>query len=145
MNLEKFSYTTPSGKTYEYTRGESSYGIEWRSIEGKMKYSYNRHEDKWYCHAFNTPAPLNDLHENCSVWLEKQFQQSKPVILAYPQYRLVSRGQSFKTGEEVIELHVYNVPRDIWTKMPMKVTIISELNWTLEELENWTKESWSTH
>lgn len=62
-----------------------------------------------------------------------------------PQYRLVSRGQSF-TGEEVIELHVYNHPRGIWQKMPVKVTINPECTIkTLEELENWTKESWDTH
>ena len=52
-----------------------------------------------------------------------------------PQYRLVSRGQSLKTGEEVIELQVYNVPRDIWTKMPMKVTIFPQLCLTLAEIE----------
>ena len=62
-----------------------------------------------------------------------------------PQYRLVSRGQSF-TGQEVIELHVYNQSRGIWQKMPVKVTINPEcVIKTLEELENWTKESWSTH
>jgi hypothetical protein len=48
--------------------------------------------------------------------------------------------------EEIIELHVYNQSRGIWTKMPMKVTINPEcVIKTLEELENWTKESWSTH
>jgi hypothetical protein len=66
--------------------------------------------------------------------------------MSQPQYRLVSRGQSLKTGEEIIELHVYNQSRGIWTKMPMKVTINPEcVIKTLEELENWTKESWSTH
>ncbi|MCA2593977.1 MAG: hypothetical protein IM526_02300 [Microcystis sp. M38BS1] len=45
--------------------------------------------------------------------------------MSQPQYRLVSRG--------------------IYQKMPVKVTINPELNWTLEELENWTKESWNTH
>ena len=59
-----------------------------------------------------------------------------------PQYRLVSRGQSF-TGEEVIELHVYNQSRGIWQKMPVKVTIIPEC--AIKTLEDWTKESWSTH
>lgn len=62
-----------------------------------------------------------------------------------PQYRLVSRGQSF-TGQEVIELHIYNQSRGIWQKMPVKVTINPEcVIKTLEELENWAKESWSTH
>ena len=62
-----------------------------------------------------------------------------------PQCRLVSRGQSF-TGEEVIELHIYNQSRGIWQKMPVKVTINPEcVIKTLEELENWAKESWSTH
>ena len=65
--------------------------------------------------------------------------------MSQPQYRLVSRGQSLKTGQEVIELHVYNQSRGIYQKMPVKVTINPELNWTLEELENWTKESWNTH
>jgi hypothetical protein len=63
-----------------------------------------------------------------------------------PQYRLVSRGQSFKTGQEVIELHVYNQSRGIWQKMPVKVTINPDCIFkTLEELENWIKESWNTH
>lgn len=43
--------------------------------------------------------------------------------MSQPQYRLVFRGQSLKTGQEVIELHVYNHPRGIWQKMPVKVTI----------------------
>ena len=133
MTLEKFSHTTPDGKTYEYTRGENSYGIEWRSVEGKMKYSYNLYEDKWYCHAFNTPAPLDDLHEGCSVWLEREFQNGKLAILADPQYRLVLRGQSFKTGEEVIELQVYNQPRGIYEKVPAKVTLEDGI--TLDDLK----------
>lgn len=65
--------------------------------------------------------------------------------MSQPQYRLVSRGQSF-TGQEIIELHVYNLPRGIWQKMPVKVIINPECVFkTLEELENWTKESWGTH
>lgn len=51
-----------------------------------------------------------------------------------PQYRLVSRGQSF-TGEEVIELHVYNQSRGIWQKMPTKVSINPECCLTLAEIE----------
>ena len=65
--------------------------------------------------------------------------------MSQPQYRLVCRGQSLKTGQEVIELHVYNQSRGIYQKMPVKVTINPELNWTLEELESWIKESWNTH
>jgi hypothetical protein len=33
--------------------------------------------------------------------------------MSQPEYRLVSRGQSLKTGEEIIELHVHNLPRGI--------------------------------
>jgi hypothetical protein len=62
-----------------------------------------------------------------------------------PEYRLVSRGQSLKTGEEIIELHVHVLPRGRWEKMPLEVKVIPEINWTLEEIENWIKESWSTH
>lgn len=65
--------------------------------------------------------------------------------MSQPQYRLVSRGQSF-TGQEVIELHVYNQSCGIYQKMPVKVTINPECTIkTLEELENWTKENWNTH
>lgn len=42
--------------------------------------------------------------------------------MSQPQYRLVSRGQSFK-GEEAIELHVYNQSRGIYEKVPAKVTL----------------------
>ena len=55
--------------------------------------------------------------------------------MSQPEYRLVSRGQSLKTGEEVIELHVYNPSRGIWTKMPMKVTIGPQCCLTLAEIE----------
>ncbi len=65
--------------------------------------------------------------------------------MSQPEYRLVSRGQSLKTGEEIIELHVHNLPRGIQQKMPLEIKIVPELNWTLEELENWIKESWGTH
>lgn len=54
--------------------------------------------------------------------------------MSQPQYRLISRGQSF-TGQEVIELHVYNPSRGIWTKMPMKVTIVPQCCLTLAEIE----------
>jgi len=33
--------------------------------------------------------------------------------MSQPQYRLVSRGQSIKTGKEIIELHVHIIPRGI--------------------------------
>ena len=76
--------------------------------------------------------------------LKVDFQISQRPV--QPQYRLVSRGQSFKTGQEVIELHVYNIPRGIWQKMPVEVTINPEcVIKPLKELENWTKESWGTH
>jgi len=29
--------------------------------------------------------------------------------------------------------------------MPLQISINPELNWSLEELENWIKESWGTH
>ena len=65
--------------------------------------------------------------------------------MSQPQYRLVSRGQSIKTGKEIIELYVHIIPRGRWEKMPLQISINPELNWSLEELENWIKESWGTH
>jgi hypothetical protein len=52
--------------------------------------------------------------------------------MSQPQYRLVSRGQSF-TGQEVIELHVYNQSRGIYQKMPVKVTLEDGI--TLDDLK----------
>jgi hypothetical protein len=53
--------------------------------------------------------------------------------MSQPQYRLVSRGQSF-TGQEVIELHIYNQSRGIYEKVPAKITL--ENGVTFDDLRN---------
>jgi hypothetical protein len=136
MPLLRDYFTDGRGITYERTEDESS--IEWRIANEYLFYTYNKPEKTWYSHHLKCPTVRRE--DGC--YLETEFKNSQ--VPPQPQYCLVSRGKSF-TGQEVIELHVYNPPRGIWQKMPVKVTIISELNWTLEELENWTKESWSTH
>jgi hypothetical protein len=145
MPLLRNYFTDERGITYERTEDESS--IEWRTLEGRLKYTYKKPQNMWYCHGFNPPAPIDALHRGCLVRLEVKFQeQQHRQVPSQPQYRLVSRGQSFKTGQEVIELHVYNQSRGIYQKMPVKVTIDPECAIkTLEELENWIKESWGTH
>ena len=69
--------------------------------------------------------------------LEREFQNGKLAILADPQYRLVLRGQSFKTGEEVVELQVYNQSRGIYEKVSAKVTL--EEGITLDDLRTGLK------
>ena len=138
--------TTVCEKTSRpYRREEDDEIINWfKDNSGMSDFCFRKSEGVWHDFS-NFPQESKMLSTPPSI--ERQYQRlllPKPMS-QQPQYRLVSRGQSLKTGKEVIELHVYNVPRDLWTKMPMKVTIDPELNWTLEELENWTKESWSTH
>lgn len=144
MPLTKNYFTDKLGLTYERTEDESS--IEWRTMEGRLQYTYKKPENMWYWHGYNPLVAIDPLLRTC-VKLERDFQEQQHSQLPTQiQYRLVSRGQSFKTGEEVIELHVYNIPRGIWQKMPVKVIINPECVFkTLEELENWIKESWGTH
>lgn len=134
-----------------YRREEDDEIIRWFKDNSIIAdFTFRKSEGVWRYHGY--PFQLSKtLDTNPDIEIQYQESRTKDFkikttqIPKQPQYRLVSRGQSF-TGQEVIELHVYNQSRGIYQKMPMKVTINPEcVIKTLEELENWTKESWDTH
>ena len=118
-----------------YRREEDDEIINWFKNNSIMSdFCFRKFEGVW--HDFSN-FPQESKILNALPSIESQYQRlllPKPMS-QQPQYRLVSRGQSFKTGEEVIELHVYNQSRGIWTKMPMKVTIFPQCCLTLAEIE----------
>jgi len=114
-----------------YRREENNEIIRWFKDSSIMAdFAFRKSEGVWRDHRCT--FELSKILDNPPPNIELQYQRS--LLPSQPQYRLVSRGQSF-TGEEVIELHVYNRPRGIWQKMPTKVSINPECCLTLAEIE----------